>query len=136
MKKILPLALLFSLSLSACANERTYSTNEVKLSLINDNGVCQAVSQGNLKTPLLVSWPCNFHKKPSGAVRVYKEKGVSYILIESSSPHPDLPNDCLTQLQSVSINKSVVKFSEYKDTVASCPPFQWDKHVLTGLFSA
>ncbi|NOX44036.1 MAG: hypothetical protein GXP19_09935 [Gammaproteobacteria bacterium] len=55
--------------------------------------------------------------------------------MENSVPHPELPNDCITQIQAVMLFEGGAKQSDVKDTVASCPPFQWDTKMFTGLFS-
>jgi hypothetical protein len=121
------------ISLSACAENPTYSDLNIRLSLESTGGICNVKSDSK-DTGLLISGHCIFHLNANGEVREYYDGSVKYILVESSVIHPELPENCLTQLQSIKVVKNKYIVSDYKDTVASCPPFQWDAHVFTGLF--
>ena len=120
---------------SACASKSYFKVDEKAFYLADNSNTCQVVSSlHDIKLDLLIPWPCQVHKDTSDKIRVYRESGKKYFLVESSIPHPELPNDCITQLQAVMIFEGGVKQSEFKDTVASCPPFQWDIKIFTGLF--
>ncbi len=129
------LLLIFS-STSACANSPSHSLAGKTLHLSNDSGMCQLVvpSEG-ITLNLLIPWPCQFHKNNNGMIRIHEDSGKKYFLVESSVPHPELPGDCITQLQSIVVAGATFRQSDHKDTVASCPPFMWDTKVFTGLFS-
>ncbi|MCF6236906.1 MAG: hypothetical protein L3J70_11145 [Gammaproteobacteria bacterium] len=134
MKKLfIPLFML--ITTNGCAASNTFNIDDKSFYLANNSSICQLVNRSNKKKfDSLIPWPCQVHKNLDGVVRIYEDAGKKYILIESSAPHPELPNDCKTQLQSVMINGDAVILSGSFDLVASCPPFQWDTKVFTGLF--
>lgn len=78
--------------------------------------------------------PCRIHKDLSGKVRYRMQDGRSIALIESSSPDPSRGNSCLTQIRGVRFDHASVTLSGGVSKVASCPPFQWDDKMFTGLF--
>lgn len=132
---IVALLVLFFPTLNACAAKEVFKGHGVEISLLEANGSCQVISSHDqIVKNLLIPWPCNFHQDRTGDIRVYEENGAKYLLVENSVPHPDLAGDCITRLQSIMIKGDIIKISEYKETVASCPPFQWDPFVFTGLF--
>jgi len=105
----------------------------LELRLVDNSGSCRlSYAAGNVD--LQIPWPCSFHRTQRGAVRT-KESGKALIaLIESSRPHPQLPGDCLTQIQAIKILDGKVFPSQHKDTVAMCVPFEWDIQMFLGLF--
>lgn len=127
--------LLILTSMTACANSPSHKIANKAFHLANNSGVCQLVipSEGAALN-LQISWPCQFHENKNGELRVHENLGKKYFLVESSISHPELPGDCITQLQSIVVEGGAFRQSEYKDTVASCPPFAWDTKVFTGLF--
>ena len=135
MKKVLALVIVAA-STAACGNTSKFVVGGKELFLADNSGMCQIVIPSDQVTlDLIIPWPCQVHKDTSDKIRVYKQSGDVYFLIESSVPHPDLPEDCLTQLQSIRASDGKFSQSNFKDTVASCPPFQWDTVLFTGLFS-
>lgn len=121
---------------NACASASSFKIDKETFDLVDNSNFCQVISVSQeIKLNLLIPWPCQVHKDSSGKVRIFKKSEKKYILVESAVPHPELPNDCITQLQAVMIYEGGIKQSEHKDTVASCPPFQWDTKVFTELFS-
>jgi len=136
MKKWRIYLLFLFIPMAACANSTTSSIDGNTMHLYNNAGMCQlVVPSKKIQLNLLIPWPCQFHKNDNGKLRIHEELKKKYFLVESSVPHPDLLGDCITQLQSIVVEGSVFRQSEFKDTVALCPPFVWDTKVFTGLFS-
>ena len=134
MKRLFMLTFLLQTA-TACADPSLFEVGGKIFYLANHSNACQLVNQSdNAKFDLPIPWPCQAHKNTVGQIRVHEERGKQYFLIESSVPHPELPNDCKTQLQAVLIHEGAVHLSEFTDMVASCPPFQWDAKVFTALF--
>lgn len=109
----------------------------VTLELRDNGGRCQLTSMSQHQRSvfaLSIPWPCDFHRGTDSKVRIYMHRGAAIALIESSRPHPSLPKDCETELQAMKVRKGVVSVSKHTDKVASCPPFQWDQKMFTGLF--
>lgn len=102
--------------------------------LRNASGRCRLETSAS-SSSLEIPWPCDFHRGPDNTVRTITAGNTVIFLLENSQPHPDLPDDCVTQLQAVKVNDSDMHVSEYTDKVAACPPFQWDKKMFTGLFA-
>ena len=136
MKKSLVLSVLAA-STCACENSSNFVVAGKEFYLTDNAGMCQIViPSDHVKLDLIIPWPCQVHKDTSDKIRVYKQSGdVYFFLIESSISHPELPEDCLTQLQSIRASDGKFSQSKVKDTVASCPPFQWDTILFTELFS-
>lgn len=124
--------------LGACASSQSHANATVagvEFRLTDNSGKCRFVYEPGGKTvDLQISWPCHVHRAPDGEIRVLKIRGRDYILIENSRPHPELLGDCITELQAIRFSNIGIHPSEYMDKVGSCPPFQWDGKVFTGLF--
>ena len=82
---------------------------------------------------LNLPWPCQFHLDKSGQPRVVRIGQFDYLLVEASTPLAN-SRDCDTHLRAVRAKGRTWQISEYQDKVASCPPFQWDRMVFSGLF--
>jgi hypothetical protein len=79
--------------------------------------------------------PCDLHKTLGGDVRVHKDKNRSIVLIEHSVPDPTRGGKtCITEIRALAIEAGQATVSRSTSRVASCPPFQWDQVVFTGLF--
>jgi hypothetical protein len=117
-----------------------------EFSLRNNAGKCQLVFGGK-NIDLQIPWQCDFHRSPDKAVRVFPRdfytgkkklpknyKNTQIILIERSTPNPNSPNECRTQLQAIKIVNGKVQASKLTSNLASCSPFQWEEKNFTGLF--
>lgn len=117
-----------------------------EFALKNDAGKCQLIYAGET-FDLQIPTPCDFHRSPEKAVRVFPRdfysgkkkqpknyKNTPIFLIESSTANPDRPNDCRTQLQAVKIVSGKARVSKLVSKLAACPPFQWEEANFTGLF--
>jgi len=108
-----------------------------RLQLEEHDQICHVINLSSTKKSQMYSleipWPCNFHKNRSGEVRIIRNGKYEYLLVEASTPVPD-SHDCETHLRAIRATGKKAYISEYKDKVASCPPFQWDKLVFTELF--
>src|SRR4051812_37493842 len=72
----------------------------IGLSLLASNGRC-AVRSGGVVRALTLPWPCQFHRLPSGAVRIREEGAFRYVLIEAVEPRAEPKADCITRLQAL-----------------------------------
>lgn len=129
--------LLLGLGATGCAaDQNTFVVDQHELKLMSNSGQCQMLDlQTQSVTNLLIPTPCRIHRTAKGEVRIHEQSGKRYFLLESSTPHRELPNDCETHLQSVMLFQGTVTPSKITDLVAACPPFQWDTKVFTGLFN-
>ena len=82
---------------------------------------------------LKLPWPCQFHTNQSGQPRIVRSGKFEYLLVEASTPVAN-SRDCTTHLRAVRAHRGKWQISPSQDTVASCPPFQWDSMVFTALF--
>jgi hypothetical protein len=90
---------------------------------------------GEVKTIAMnIPWPCDFHRALDGEVRKKKTTGSLYLLLESSNKYPGSDGSCETHIQGIKLGGDLIVSSEYHDKVASCPPFQWDDKMFTGLY--
>ncbi|MDJ0656367.1 MAG: hypothetical protein QNJ40_19565 [Xanthomonadales bacterium] len=128
--------LTLGLSAVGCAADQSaFVVNDHQLKLTGHSTSCQLLDpKTHAVMDLLIPAPCQVHRTTQGTVRVHQESGRHYFLVESSRPHPELPDDCETHLQSVMVYQGTVTPSSLSDRVAACPPFQWDTKVFTGLF--
>lgn len=110
----------------------------VSLRLIEQQGACRIVQEGDEPSALALSLspPCRLHRSVDGTLRVESPHGLPIALIESSRPHPELPKDCDTQLQGVRVIGGRPSVSPHTSRVTSCPPFQWDLKLFSGLFES
>ena len=115
-------------------DERQADIGETSMTLREDSGKCLLDTNAN-SFRLDIPWPCDFHRGPDDAVRTMTFDDTLIFLLENSKAHPDLPDDCVTQVQAVKAIDGGWQASEYTDKVAACPPFQWDEMMFTGLFS-
>lgn len=92
--------------------------------------------QGRFHIILDLPLPCEIHRKPNGSIVTFLNQGEHIILVENSRPHPDLPNDCLTKIQAITLGNGLTppRASEAVATVAACRPYQWDAKMYIGLF--
>lgn len=99
---------------------------------------CVIAREGAVEQPtqLQLLPPCQVHRRTDRSVRVESPQGAPVALIESSRPHPELPNDCDTRIQAVRVIDGKPRVSEHVSRVASCPPFQWDLTLFSALFDA
>lgn len=117
-----------------------------EFALKNEAGKCQLIYAGET-FDLQIPAPCDFHRSPEKAVRVFPRdfysgkkkqpknyKNTPIFLIEHSIVSPDNPKDCRTQLQAVKIVSGKMRVSKSVSKLASCPPFQWEEANFTGLF--
>lgn len=105
-----------------------------QLTLDNAGGACQ-LSSATGPVDLGIPWPCGFHRTPNGAVRTVQRGQAEIALVESSQPHPELAKTCKTEIRGLAVTGGEVYVSEQKETVAHCPPFQWDEQMFKTLFS-
>lgn len=83
---------------------------------------------------LQLSPPCHFHRHHDGKLRVMSFDKMEVMLVESSRPDSNYPKDCYTQIQAVRVMDQQVNISQHVAEVATCPPFQWDEQMFSGLF--
>jgi hypothetical protein len=118
--------------------ENTASLAGNTLQLENKNGVCAVTSNTATHTSKTYSagipWPCHFHKKKSGKVRIIRSGQFEYMLLESSKPATENLRDCETHLRSIRALGEQLQISQHQEKVAACPPFQWDDVLFTELF--
>ncbi len=107
-----------------------------QLILLQQEQVCHikqhnsSASAHSLKLP----WPCQFHTKKDGKVRVIKRGQYDYLMVESSKKIAN-SRDCDTEMRSIRARADKWEISEYSNKVASCPPFQWNAVVFGELFA-
>lgn len=117
-----------------------------EFALKTDAGKCQLIYAGET-FDLQIPAPCDFHRSPEKAVRLFPRdfysgkkkqpsnyKNTQIFLIEHSTVNPDRPNDCRTQLQAIKIVNGKWRVSKSVSKLTSCPPFQWEEVNFTGLF--
>lgn len=122
---------------AAVEGGEAFELGGMSLRLIEQQGACRITQGGGQSTlALSLSPPCRLHRGADGAVRVESPQGFPVVLIESSRPHPELPKDCDTQLQGVRVVEGRPSVSPHTSRVASCPPFQWDLKLFSGLFES
>lgn len=76
--------------------------------------------------------PCAFHHDRGGALRIVRSGKFQYAIVESARAGSG--SDCETRLRSIRATGQHLQVSQHLDRVASCPPFQWDRYMFTGLF--
>ena len=134
MIRIMKLSALFVAAMG-CSSVKSFEIDSINYKLSNNSGLCQLeIPRSNTTIALKIPYPCDVHVDKNKSIRIFDNKGQKYIIIEHSIPHPVLPGDCQTSLQSIVITEEHTKASEYIDVVASCPPYQWDTKVFKGLF--
>lgn len=125
----------------------TAVVGENELTLQSDDGKCR-LSSDEQTIDLDLTWRCDFHRLPGGAVRIFprdfyqaknkrapkKYRNTQIVLIEYSKPDPNNAKDCRTELQAIKIVKGKLVKSVKMDNLAACPPFQWDAKNFTALF--
>ncbi len=123
---------------SATERTETFQLGGWSLRLFEQSGGCFIfiVQEGHERAArkLTLLPPCRLHRTVAGAVRVESPHGAPTALIESSRPHPQLAQDCDTRLQGVRMVNGTLNLSTQTSRVASCPPFQWDLKLFSGLF--
>ncbi|MDP1858134.1 MAG: hypothetical protein Q8K82_05670 [Gemmatimonadaceae bacterium] len=77
--------------------------------------------------------PCALHRDQNGAVRTRKVGDALVFLVESSSPDPQHPGTCNTEIRGVIVAGDRVSISNVLEHVAMCAPFQWDDVMFIGL---
>ncbi len=105
----------------------------INMSLHDNSGKCQLSSSAG-KIGLKIPWPCNFHRTKNGDIRVVMINDISIVLLESAILPHGLLRDCITHLQAIKVINEQIYASEYQDKVATCPSFQWDEKIFSGLF--
>lgn len=106
-----------------------------QLLLLQQEQVCY-IKQQNSSAPaqsLKLAWPCQFHTKKDGNLRVIKRGEYEYLMIESAK-HIANSRDCATEMRVIRARAGKWAISEHSNKVASCPPFQWDAMVFSELF--
>jgi hypothetical protein len=81
-----------------------------------------------------IPFPCAFHKNRAGDIRTIRSGKYEYALVESAKFVGSGTSECETQLRAIRIAGKQLQISQHKDTVASCPPFQWGRLMYTELF--
>jgi len=119
--------------------ELQLTLDKVQLELVEQGGTCSVVTSTDktsaAPSSLDMPWPCRFHKEKTGDIRIIREAGYAYILVESSKPKPDSPaKDCETHIRAIRVKDAGITISPHQDRVAACPPFQWDTFVFKALF--
>ena len=123
-------------SLAGCAETRAFEIAGAEYRFNDNDGRCQFEDLSAKRAiDLVIPYPCSVHRDPDGEVRIVEVSGSKLVVVESSIPDPDFPADCRTSLQALRITGDSLEASSYSDTVAACPPFQWDRKVFTGLFN-
>lgn len=141
--QILALKLALLLNVSACAESYVIPMQvqaivqerlgSYVVSLQEKAKKCQ-LNVGGRQLELQIPWPCDFHRNQKNEVRIKSLKNTKIVLIEAASRHSTLTGSCDTRIQAVKFSKQKVIVSEYVNEVATCPPFQWDDKIFTGLF--
>jgi hypothetical protein len=109
----------------------------VRVSLSQQGQKCRLRSSDVAVTvaDLQISWPCAFHRRRDGEVRVLPDRNDSIFLVESSRRDPANPTRCITEVQAVRVQGRTLRPSPHHDVVTICPPFQWDEVMFRALFA-
>ncbi|MBJ7223492.1 MULTISPECIES: hypothetical protein [unclassified Brenneria] len=105
------------------------------LALVETSGQCAVRSQDGQQLVTQLDWPCRFHRKPDGQLRVEVIRGIPVALLERSrpAPSPDFPGDCLTSFQAIRLLQGQLELSLASEA-AACLPSRWDEKIFIGLF--